>query len=180
MIPAMPVFPGYDSYHVEQLKRQDTATRAFAKTVGVLLSDLFPGHGKRIDDVTDAWIAMQCCGTEEQIEQLEAHRAYAAAHPFPTHLSFEAKSEVDQLCELITERDKKTDAIERARRGAEAFPVDGMEDLIESTIVAPLERDLEFTEARISQLQKSIERANAVTSPPAEPAESSANTSGAD
>ena len=100
-----------------------------------------------------AWAEMRCCGTEEQIKGMQAARS---------SLVYQPPSAEEQLMKLIEERDHETAAIEQAEAAAEEFPVEGMKGVLEATTIAPMRRQLQFTENRISQLQKALEqRANA-------------------
>jgi len=159
---------------IEQLKAQDRNTREFANAAALFLHDIFPARAGVIDNMRDAWIEWQCTGTQEQIKAMEESAKFFKAHPISASLYPDPVSDEERLMELIEDRDRKTTAIDSARRGAAAFPLDGMADMIDASIIAPLERDLALTECQISQLQKSIEQRAHAEPPAVENAEESA------
>jgi hypothetical protein len=172
---------------IVQLKAQDANLKAFAMRAADFLHSAFP-HVPRetVDAMRDSWVAFQCTGTEAQIKSMEASRAFMAAHPMPEYYP-QPKSAEEQLMELVDQRDKKQALVDQMRaafdgmRGTNSgFP----EELIPvlELQLRPLVDDLEFTEKRLSDLQRSLEqRAHAESSITDSPEKSAdVSTSGAD
>ena len=170
---------------IVQLKAQDANLKAFAMRAADFLHGAFP-HVPRetVDAMRDSWIAFQCTGSEAQLKSMEASRAFMAAHPMPSYYP-KPKSAEEQLMELVEQRDKKQAIVDQVRAAFEgmrhansSFP----EELIPvlELQLRPLIDDLEFTEKRLSELQRAIEQRAHAESPATDTAEKSADASGAD
>lgn len=169
---------------IVQLKAQDANLKAFAMRAADFLHGAFP-HVPRetVDAMRDSWIAFQCTGSEAQIKSMEASRAFMAAHPMPSYYP-EPKSAEEQLMDLVDQRDKNQAILDQVRaafegmRGSGSFP----EELIPvfELQLRPLVDEIEFTEKRLSDLQRSIEQRAHAESPATDTAEKSADVSGAD
>jgi len=183
MTPATPLMFRPFGDPIEQLKRQDAAARNFAQCAGEFLESAFPAaSSESIHRMRDAWIDFICCGTQEQIEQIEESRKQVARYPSPIYLGPSPQSDEEQLMALIEERDKLTTRIEQALQNADKVP-DGaefMNGIIEEAFINPLRQQLEFTEQRISRLQNDIEQRAHAEPSVITTAEKSANASGAD
>ena len=162
---AIPFDPGPgDVDPAEQLKRQDANTRRFGMCAAEFLRAAFPYVPREtLDTARDAWIELQCTGTEEQLVVLERQREFRLAHPIPSYLYPAPKTPEEELMDLVEQRDKKQALVDQMRaafegmRGANSgFP----EELIPvlELQLRPLVDDLEFTEKRLSDLQRSIEQ----------------------
>lgn len=144
----------------EQLLKQDAAAREFALCTGRFLQRAFPAvQSEDIDQMRDAWVDWMTCGTAEQLKSIERSRAeFARYQPVPPE---------EELTRLVEERDSICGRIAQAEAAAKEFPVEGMQDIIDATMISPMRRELEFCEARISGLQKHMESANAGKALPA-------------
>lgn len=170
--PVMITPVGYDTSYIDeqiaQLAEADSATRLFGKAVADLLLVYFlqGAHVRFADSLKaalDAWIAMRCCGTDRQIVRLQKQREDLVSSPFMYPRMNPEKTPEDRMIRLIEERDALISELEQAQRGIGQLPVEGMGDIFEASIVAPMRRNLEYKEQEICSLQEQLEdqRANA-------------------
>ena len=179
------VFPSGRPDPVEELKIADRNHRRFAEYAAEFLACAFPHVSRQVIEAARfAWVEMTCAGTEEQIKAIEEQRAFMAVHPFPAHLYPAPKTWEEELMDLVDERNKKQSMLDQVHaafegmRGSGSFP----EELIPvlELQLRPLVDELEFTEKRLSDLQRSIEQRAHAESPATDTAEKSADVSGAD
>ena len=151
-----PVIGAYGSVfdeRAEQLRAQDAAARRMAFAGAELLKQMFPSvDASCVDYFRDSFVGFVCCGTDEQLKQLEEQKAQA--------IQFSGPSDEERLIQLVQERDRENERIAEMEAACRKFP-DGMGDAMLLALKNSVGNALEWKEKEISALQNKIERAHA-------------------
>jgi hypothetical protein len=166
----MPPLPGKLIYRdrtdelIEQIKQQDSAWKRFAGAIRdvafLAMSGPVAEKQSAAEVLRDSIIALMCCGSERQIEMLEAQRdePYKFVQPKPT---------VSMMAYLVSERDNIQGQIDQVDRAKEAFSkamggnsekADPMAEMIEASMGTQLRQRLAQVEESISKMQREMEQ----------------------
>ena len=137
----------------KQLKAQDAAARTFASAASQFLCQAFPHvEPKCIEDLRGAFVGLICCGTEEQLADIERGKKMQMAYP-----PFKLPTDEERLIELIERRDKLSEQTSAIEDGISKMPED-MRAMMKAASLAFFKDQLTDVEEQISTLQESIER----------------------
>jgi hypothetical protein len=126
--------------YAEQLRRQDAAVRNFAVAAEHFLRKAYPHvDANWITNLSDAFVGWICCGTTEQLQALDEQKAALELQS----IVYPGVDNTDMLVQLTGERDQITEQIEMAEKAKLEFPVEGLANMVEATMVMPLRRRLE-------------------------------------
>ena len=160
MTPASVVIDAEFFDPARQIKAQDAAARSLAHAAAQFLHEAFPTvEIGTVDCLRDALIGFVCCGTEEQLRNIEG---------------WEPETDEQRLIKLVNERDKLSEQVQQIETGIESIPEE-LRGMMRATSLVFYNEQLESVEKQISELQESIEqRAHAVNPQPETTSEESA------
>ena len=173
MTPASVVIDAEFFDPARQIKAQDAAARSLAHAAAQFLHEAFPTvEIGTVDCLRDALIGFVCCGTEEQLRNIERQKEMMARYPLPK--GWEPETDEQRLIKLVNERDKLSEQVQQIETGIESIPEE-LQGMMRATSLVFYNEQLESVEKRISELQESIEqRARAVNPQPETTSEESA------
>jgi hypothetical protein len=143
----------------EQVRAKDTAARDFAVAASHFLKAAFPDVNPGwIDNLRDSFISWICCGTEKQLEQIEAQnraRREMIAQ-MPPGYSFTPPGLDQQLVDLTDQRDKLIVEIETIKTAIDDYP-EKVREMMTVAMLNPWKERLADIEQRLSNIQSALE-----------------------